>query len=190
MAATADRRNSAAGITGVSAGTGGDLFRRLSRTFSGKSQHANLEKDPELLEVDSEDDGSEKTRVEDWRLAANVKEQQINDPAESRSLGVTWTDLTVKVMPSDSRLQENVLSQFNIPQQIKEGRHKPELKTILDNSFGCVKPGEMLLVLGKPGSGCTTLLKMLANRRKGYVVLATSCSFFDTNFSQVCPSRR
>jgi ABC-type multidrug transport system ATPase subunit len=97
----------------------------------------------------------------------------MSDQAEGRKLGVTWKDLVVKVMPSDTRLQENVLSQFNIPQQIKESRQKPQLKTILDSSFGSVRPGEMLLVLGKPGSGCTTLLKMLANKRKGQVVLAT-----------------
>jgi ABC-type multidrug transport system ATPase subunit len=77
----------------------------------------------------------------------------------------------VKVVPSDSALQENVLSQFNKVQQSKEARRKPALKTILDSSFGCVKPGEMLLVLGRPGSGCTTLLKMLANKRKGYEIM-------------------
>jgi hypothetical protein len=40
---------------------------------------------------------------------------QGNDPAEGRKLGVTWKDLDVKVMPSDAQLQENVLSQFNLP---------------------------------------------------------------------------
>jgi ABC-type multidrug transport system ATPase subunit len=77
------------------------------------------------------------------------------------------------VVPADALVQENVISQFNILQQIKEGRQKPELKTILDNSFGSVRPGEMLLVLGRPGSGCTTLLKMLANKRKGCVKILT-----------------
>lgn len=33
---------------------------------------------------------------------------------------------------------------------------------------GCVRPGEMLLVLGRPGSGCTTFLKMIGNQRAGY----------------------
>ncbi|KAM3455787.1 hypothetical protein MY3296_002205 [Beauveria thailandica] len=40
--------------------------------------------------------------------------------------------------------------------------------TIIDNSHGCVKPGEILLVLGRPGSGCTTLLCVLANNRRGF----------------------
>jgi ATPase subunit of ABC transporter with duplicated ATPase domains len=155
-----DRRGSV--VSGIPSGTGEEVFRTLSRTFSGKSRY---EDNTQRL-----DDGdSAKTKVEDWKLAEDVKDFSLNDPVQGRKLGVTWKGLTVKVVPSDATLQENVLSQFNIPQQIKESRQKPELRTILDSSSGCVKPGEMLLVLGRPGSGCTTLLKMLANKRKGYV---------------------
>lgn len=162
---------------GLPEGAGDDLLRRLSRTFSGKSQR-NQEEEREEHEIErwtsrnekgEIDDASDKTKVNDWRLDQHVKDIQANDPAEGRSLGVTWKDLTVKVVPSDATLQENALSQFNVLQQMKEARNKVPLKTILDGSFGCVKPGEMLLVLGRPGSGCTTLLKMLANKRKGCV---------------------
>jgi ATPase subunit of ABC transporter with duplicated ATPase domains len=163
----ARRRSVSVANVSLPSGTGDDFFRRLSRTFSGRSQEQE-DDEMELAAMDlSSDDESTKTKVGEWRLASTVKEVQLNDQAESRKLGVTWKDLTVKVVPSDAMLQENVLSQFNIPQQIKEGRNKPSLKTILDSSSGCVKPGEMLLVLGRPGSGCTTLLKMLANKRQG-----------------------
>ena len=40
--------------------------------------------------------------------------------------------------------------------------------SIIDNSHGCVKPGEMLLVLGRPGPGCTSLLSVLANNCPAY----------------------
>lgn len=150
----------------MSAGTGDVIFRALSRTFSAESRRRQEEE--EWNDENSSDADSAKTKVELWRLDESVKQMQLDDRAESRSLGVTWKNLTVQVVPSDSMLQENVLSQFNIPQHIKEGRAKKPLKTILDSSSGCVKPGEMLLVLGRPGSGCTTLLKMLANKRKGY----------------------
>jgi ATPase subunit of ABC transporter with duplicated ATPase domains len=155
----------------IPAGTGEELMRSLSRTFSGKSQPSNRDagRIRDSGEASEQDDDSAQTKVEEWKLASVVKGIPLNDQAEGRKLGVTWTGLTVKVVPSDAMLQENVLSQFNIPQQIKEGRHKPALRTILDGSSGCVKPGEMLLVLGRPGSGCTTLLKLLANKRKGYV---------------------
>ncbi|CAI9628867.1 abc transporter [Alternaria burnsii] len=159
-----ERRRSSA--YNIPAGAGEEIMRTISRTFSGKSRHDDdIERE---REEDITDSDSAKTKVEEWRLANDVKNIQQNDPTEGRRLGVTWSGLSVKVVPSDARLQENVLSQFNIPQQIRESRQKPELKTILDNSFGSVQPGEMLLVLGRPGSGCTTLLKMLANKRKGY----------------------
>ncbi|CAL3968740.1 unnamed protein product [Diplocarpon coronariae] len=39
---------------------------------------------------------------------------------------------------------------------------------ILKDFRGLVHPGEMVLVLGRPGSGCTTFLKVIANQRFGY----------------------
>ncbi len=33
---------------------------------------------------------------------------------------------------------------------------------------GLAKPGEMILVIGCPGSGCTTFLKAIANQRDEY----------------------
>jgi ABC-type cobalamin/Fe3+-siderophores transport system ATPase subunit len=83
---------------------------------------------------------------------------------------------------SDER--ENVGSQFNIPRAIQEGRHGAPLKTIIDNSHGCAKPEEMLLVLGRPGAGCTTLLKMLANRRMGYAGVIGDVSWRSLNPKQ------
>jgi ABC-type glutathione transport system ATPase component len=139
------------------------------RTFSdGTNKHQHNGDETHMSELDDGDADSVKTSVEEWRLAEQVKDVRQNDQAESRKLGVTWKDLTVKVMPADSQLQENVFSQFNYVQQIKESRQKPQLRTILESTSGHVAPGEMLLVLGKPGSGCTTLLKMLANKRKGF----------------------
>ena len=39
---------------------------------------------------------------------------------------------------------------------------------LIFNLKGCVRPGEMLLVLGRPGSGCSTFLKVIGNQRSGY----------------------
>lgn len=107
----------------------------------------------------------------DWNMMSKLQEEQERNMAagfKKQELGVTWQDLSVQVMSSEAAVNETVLSQFNVPVKIKESRQKPPLRTILNNSHGCVNPGEMLLVLGRPGAGCTTLLKMLANRRGGY----------------------
>ncbi|CAI7585660.1 unnamed protein product [Penicillium discolor] len=107
----------------------------------------------------------------DWSMMTKLQEENDRNLAagfKKQELGVTWQNLSVQVTSSEAAVNETVLSQFNIPTKIKEGRRKLPLRTILNKSHGCVKPGEMLLVLGRPGSGCTTLLKMLANRRGGY----------------------
>jgi ABC-type multidrug transport system ATPase subunit len=101
-----------------------------------------------------------------------------------RELGITWQGLTVDVLAAEAAVNENMLSQFNVPQLVRDFRRKPPLKSILSESHGCVKPGEMLLVLGRPGSGCTTLLKMLSNRGEGYHTIKGDVRFGNMNASE------
>ncbi|KAG0141461.1 hypothetical protein CROQUDRAFT_68265 [Cronartium quercuum f. sp. fusiforme G11] len=42
-------------------------------------------------------------------------------------------------------------------------------KTLLSGFNGFVKPGEMCFVLGRPNSGCSTFLKVIANQRIGFM---------------------
>ncbi|KAG6039423.1 hypothetical protein E4U41_002665 [Claviceps citrina] len=86
----------------------------------------------------------------EWAMKAELAGHHERDQASNfsrRELGVTWTNLRVEARSADSAIHENVLSQFNIHKVIGESRLKPPLKRILDNSDGCVKPGEMLLIL-------------------------------------------
>ncbi|GIC87801.1 uncharacterized protein Aud_004192 [Aspergillus udagawae] len=103
-----------------------------------------------------------------WHMAPEVHKMRERDEAggeKPRKLGVTWENLTVKGVGSNATFNENVLSQF-FP--FHRGSKGAQQKTIIEDSYGCVKPGEMLLVLGRPGAGCTTLLNVLANNRLGY----------------------
>jgi len=84
---------------------------------------------------------------------------------QPRRLGLSWNNLTIRGVDSNATFNENVLSQF---QPFHKGPKNSHLKTIVDDSSGCVKPGEMLLVLGRPGAGCTSLLSVLANNRLGF----------------------
>lgn len=127
------------------------------------------------------------SKADDWALMAETKAfQEIDelDQRKAKKLGVTWNNLNVKGLGAGAALNENVLSQFNIPQLVKDGRHKPALRTILKDNHGCVKPGQMLLVLGRPGAGCTTLLKVLSNRRSGYAEVTGDVSFGSMNPKQ------
>lgn len=52
-------------------------------------------------------------------------------------------------------------------QKVVGNRQNPT-KTIVQGVSGVVFPGETLLVLGQPGSGCSTTLKVIANERESY----------------------
>ncbi len=66
---------------------------------------------------------------------------------------------------------DTVASVFTLPGRIAKklfSQKKPKTKTIIQSIDGIVKEGEMLLVLGRPGSGATTLLKTLAGMTETY----------------------
>jgi len=86
----------------------------------------------------------------------------------AKRLGVTWNGLTVKGKANTAVLHDTVFSLFDIPGKIKAGRRPAPDKVILQESFGCVRPGQVLLVLARPGGGATTLLNVLSNNRAGY----------------------
>lgn len=97
-----------------------------------------------------ESDSSSETSIskaDDWKLMPEVRQLQVQnekDQAKGRRLGVTWKNLTVKGVGADAAFNENAISQFNIATQIKEKRQPAPLKTILEESHGCVKPGEVM----------------------------------------------
>ncbi|KAG9252266.1 ABC multidrug transporter [Emericellopsis atlantica] len=137
---------------------------------------------------DDSNDETPASKAGDWKPTPEVK--MINQQTEKgKRLGITWHDLTVKGTGTDAAFHENVGSQVNIPARVKESREKPLLKTIIDNSHGCVKPGEMLLVLGRPGAGCTSLLKILANRRLGYAQVTGEVRYGSMSADEAKPYR-
>ncbi|KAG5727434.1 Brefeldin A resistance protein [Termitomyces sp. T112] len=87
-----------------------------------------------------------------------------------RTLGVVFRDLEVVGLGASNTLQPTLGSLFSyktIQDNIRTARHPP-VRSILNQFEGIIKPGEMLLVLGRPGSGCTTFLKTMANMREEY----------------------
>ncbi|KZS96568.1 pleiotropic drug resistance ABC transporter [Sistotremastrum niveocremeum HHB9708] len=89
---------------------------------------------------------------------------------ECRQAGITFKDLRVVGLGATAKHQDtifSILSPMRMLDFAKELRHPPK-KDILTGFEGTVRPGEMLLVLGRPGSGCTSLLRTLANQRSGF----------------------
>ncbi|KAJ5612583.1 CDR ABC transporter [Penicillium lagena] len=122
---------------------------------------------------------------DDWeqieRLISRMfgRERKANSEEEkTRHVGVVWKNLTVRGLGLGATLQRTNGDIFlGLPRLIRRlvtrrgkgnSGGKPPVRTILDDFTGCVRPGEMLLVLGRPGSGCSTFLKVIGNQRSGY----------------------
>ncbi|KAJ5388987.1 CDR ABC transporter [Penicillium cataractarum] len=91
---------------------------------------------------------------------------------ESRRRGVLFEDLSVHGLGSAVRVQPTVLSTLCYPFiqlfNVLRGKGDDSVQqTILYGFNGVLFPGEMLLVLGRPGSGCSTFLKALCGRYDG-----------------------
>lgn len=65
---------------------------------------------------------------------------------------------------------------------------KASTKVILKDLSGFCKDGEMLLLLGRPGAGCTTLLKIISNMRGSFTNVKGTVSY--GGFDQHTFSRR
>lgn len=97
----------------------------------------------------------------------------------SRSFTNSGQDLKVLGLGADAKYKNTILSTMNplnLVHAIQNTVHPP-VKDILTGFEGLVRPGEMLLVLGRPGSGCTSLLKVLANQRASFHAIEGELSY-------------
>jgi ATP-binding cassette subfamily G (WHITE) protein 2 (PDR) len=84
-----------------------------------------------------------------------------------RKAGFVFRDLKVSGTGSSLHLQKTVGTFFTWPFRLGELFHKGKERVILNKFDGVVKTGELLVVLGRPGSGCSTLLKTLTGELQG-----------------------
>jgi ABC-type multidrug transport system fused ATPase/permease subunit len=116
------------------------------------------------------------TRDSHWTLENHLKaylQRTTESSIASVKPSVLWQDVSVTGSGVIATYQETVTGTFTGPGQaishLFTRTKKPNSnKTIIHGFEGLVKNGEMLLVLGRPGSGCTTLLKALAGLTDEY----------------------
>lgn len=90
-----------------------------------------------------------------------------------KSTGVVFENLNISGSGSALQYQNNVgsvpLAPFR-PQEYLSCINKTPQKQILRNFDGVLKTGELLIVLGRPGSGCSTFLKSITGELHGLKV--------------------
>jgi ATP-binding cassette subfamily G (WHITE) protein 2 (SNQ2) len=84
---------------------------------------------------------------------------------ESSHTGVSFTNVTTKGLQQGSEFGATASEPLRALQELSSRIKKtinPPLKNIIEGVDGYVEAGEMLMVVGRPGAGCTALLKTLA----------------------------
>ncbi|KAK5044842.1 hypothetical protein LTR84_010380 [Exophiala bonariae] len=160
-----------------------DLFKVLSQrrqSASGKSEADLQEEHQEIEKLMS-------------RMFGKAR-QEHSEEEKTRHSGVVFRNLTVKGAGLGASLQPTVGDIFlGLPRTIKTfltrgakaASGKPPIRELLSNFDGCVRPGEMLLVLGRPGSGCSTFLKAFCNQRDGYEAVEGDVTYGGTDASRM-----
>ncbi|KAJ4162169.1 Multidrug resistance protein [Fusarium oxysporum] len=137
----------------------------LTRTFSALSTNIN----PFLAQDSHLDPKSPDFEPESWVKA--LLHTFSKDPSKHPryTAGVSWRNLSVHGFSDPTEFQKDV---FNViwrsPLSALNwfAKRKQKVKIISDFD-GLVKSGELLLVLGRPGSGVSTLLKTIAGHTHG-----------------------
>lgn len=96
-------------------------------------------------------------------------EQLSVEGLKEKALGVSYRHLDVFGSGSALKLQDTVGSIVTAPLKLGEffSFNKKQTKQILHGFDGFLNPGELLIVLGRPGSGCSTLLKTICGELEG-----------------------
>lgn len=152
-------------LTGLS-----QASRKLSRTQSRRSNVKGTAAGGQDVEkaIPSSQEGDE---AEPFDLEDTLRgNKQLEDEAgiKSKHIGVIWNNLSVKGIGGNKNFVETFPDAFTnfflfpyrtLVDAFGWGKKGKEFE-ILKGFRGVTKPGEMVLVLGRPGSGCTTFLKV------------------------------
>ncbi len=176
----------------------GDLLRTITGGSSKskpkptrtKSSRATTDDDDDLEGGDPEKPSQQ---PEDFDLGPFIKEGHFEKRTEqgdsAKKVGVVFKHLTVKGVASSAGSAKNlidaiigtfgpdlyrIVSRF-VP-ALSFSKHQ-QLNTLTNDFTGVVRDGEMMLVLGRPGSGCTTFLKAIANKRGNYASVTGDVSY-------------
>ncbi|KAK5625343.1 hypothetical protein RRF57_001059 [Xylaria bambusicola] len=128
---------------------------------------------------------------DDFELGKFMREGRFERRTEEGSekrVGVVYRNLTVKGIGSAASFVRTVPDAvigtfgpdlwYNFTKLFPSLQfRKPPTRTLIHDFTGCVRDGEMMLVLGRPGSGCSTFLKAITNNRESYAAVEGDVSY-------------
>ncbi|KAK9478905.1 ABC-2 type transporter-domain-containing protein [Lipomyces japonicus] len=119
----------------------------------------------------SASDGLQESDFELEKVLRRRVDAHEHDGIKDRSVGVVFKDLTVKGIDMSTTslvtVGEILQAPFRLRQTINDIKNR-KLRNLIQNFDGVVRKGEMLLVLGRPGAGCSTFLKTIAGETDAY----------------------
>ena len=131
---------------------GMDRVASLARVLSTKTK-----KDMDTFEINKENFDLE-------LLLKYLRDRSAEQGIESANAGVAFKDVTCWGIDASAAngpsVTEMVLGYAQFWKSFQKDT-RPQRK-IIDNFVGVLEPGEMVLCLGKPGAGCSSLLKTVA----------------------------
>ncbi|KAJ5204724.1 ABC multidrug transporter C [Penicillium cinerascens] len=144
-----------------------DMARKLTResTRWGEAENTFID----MKEDSTLNPHSPNFKARNWMK--NLLAVTSRDPERypQRQAGVSFRNLSVHGHGSPTDYQKDVFNsilQVGALARLMTGTGKQKIQ-ILRDFDGLVKSGEMLVVLGRPGSGCSTFLKTLAGEMNG-----------------------
>ncbi|GAA5999734.1 hypothetical protein JCM10207_005884 [Rhodosporidiobolus poonsookiae] len=147
---------------------------QLARTLSQRSKLGGDSNDPFLPKERAKFDAwGDNFDAAAWSKA--VWDLSANDPhyGPHRTAGLAFDNLSAYGYGTDADYQSTVGNMpgkaFNMVKGLVS-RQKGRKVQILEGVDGILEPGDMLVVLGPPGSGCSTFLKTLAGEAHGFYV--------------------
>lgn len=145
----------------------------LAKTLTSQSTWSNVPGNPFEAERNSAlDPSSPNFRARQW-VKSIIKLTEAENKTPGRTAGIAFRNLSAHGYGAATDYQKDVgnvwLETVGIVKKLF-GMSKPRRIDILRDFEGLVEKGEMLVVLGPPGSGCSTFLKTLAGETHGFIV--------------------
>lgn len=146
---------------------------QLARRFTEQSNYSTAGQNPFAAEPGSTlDPNGENFNARAWCKAMLQMYTEDNQAHPLRTVGVAFSNLNVHGFGSDTDYQKSVgnvwLETLGLARKVM-GQRQRKIE-ILQSLDGLVEAGEMLVVLGPPGSGCSTFLKTITGETHGFFV--------------------